>query len=280
MKTSHKSILLPTDFSDNAWSAVVYALKLYENEYCTFYFLHSTYIPDTVSRTYITTHYVDKQQKLAESRLMELKVQTEIANANANHNFKTLISEDELKTAVKKAVDENSIDIIVMGTKGATDAIEYMMGSNTVKVIQKINKCPVLIVPDEYDFVEPKQIAFPTDYNRFYDEIELKPIKDLSELFNSKIRIVHINVEKKLSEVQEYNMTMLKDYLADYEHSLHWLPDYTQKSKAIATFIEDLDIDVLAMVNYRHGLFEKILNEPVIKKLAFHPTVPILVMPE
>jgi len=160
-----KNILLPTDFSDNAWSAVVYALKLYANEYCTFYFLHSTHIPNSVSRTYITTHYVDKQRKVAERKLTELKVQTEIANANANHTFKTLMSEDELKTAVKKVVDENSIDMIVMGTKGTTDAIEFVMGSNTVKVIKKIKKCPILIVPDEYEFVEPKQITLPTDYN-------------------------------------------------------------------------------------------------------------------
>lgn len=275
-----KNILLPTDFSDNAWSAVVYALKLYTNEYCTFYFLHSTFTTDVVSRTYITTHYVDKQRKVAERRLIELKVQTEIANSNANHSFETLISEDELKIAVGNAVKKHGIDIVVMGTKGTTDAIEYFMGSNTIKVIKKIKNCPVLIVPDEHEFVEPKQITFPTDYNRFYDDEELRPLKEMADLFNSKIRVVHINIEKKLTEIQEYNMTMLGSFLANYDYSMHWLPDYTKKSKAIATFIEDLEIDMLAMVNYSHGLFESILNEPVIKKLAFHPIVPILVIPE
>jgi nucleotide-binding universal stress UspA family protein len=275
-----KNILLPTDFSDNAWSAMVYALKLYKDEYCTFYFLHSTFAIDAVSRSYITTHYVDEQLKIAERRLTELKVQTEIANANANHSFETLSSEDELKIAVSKAVKEHAIDIVVMGTKGTTDAIEYVMGSNTIKVIKKIKDCPVLIVPDAYEFVEPEQITFPTDYNRFYDEKELRPLKEMADLFNSKIRVVHINIEKKLTEVQEYNRTMLGSFLANYEHSMHWLPDYTKKSKAIATFIEDLEIDMLAMVNYNHGLFESILNEPVIKKLAFHPTVPMLVIPE
>ena len=36
-----KSILLPTDFSDNSWSAIVYALKLYAETECTFYLLNS-----------------------------------------------------------------------------------------------------------------------------------------------------------------------------------------------------------------------------------------------
>ncbi|WP_421151084.1 hypothetical protein [Seonamhaeicola sp. NFXS20] len=39
-----RKILLPTDFSDNSWSAVVYALKLFKNEFCTFYFINSTTI--------------------------------------------------------------------------------------------------------------------------------------------------------------------------------------------------------------------------------------------
>src|SRR5690606_5015712 len=162
--------LLPTDFSDNAWDAIVYALKLYADQYCTFYFLHSTYISNSVSRTYITAHYVEKQKEQALKELAELKAQTEIVDANVNHDFKTLLFEEELMDAVFKAVKQNAIDIVVMGTKGATDSMEYFFGSNTVKVVKRIKDRPVLIIPDEHDFVVPKQIAFPTDYNRFYDD--------------------------------------------------------------------------------------------------------------
>lgn len=274
-----KNILLPTDFSDNAWNAIVYALKLYADQYCTFYFLHSRYILNSVSRTYITTHYVDKLREQALRELAELKAQTEIANANANHDFKTLLSEDELMDAVLNAVKQNAIDIVVMGTKGTTNSIEYLFGSNTVKVVKKIKNCPILIVPDEHDFVTPKQIAFPTDYNRFYDD-GLRPLKSMADLFNSKIRVVHISIEKELSSIQQYNMTMLENYLADYECSFHWLPDYTKKAEAITTFIEDLKIEMLAIIKYKNSLFEMIINEPVVKKLALHPKVPILVIPE
>jgi nucleotide-binding universal stress UspA family protein len=280
MKTKTFHILLPTDFSDNAWNAIVYALKLYADEFCTFYFLHSRYILNPVSRTYITTsHYVDKLKEQALKELAELKTQTEVANANANHDFKTLLFENELMDAVCEAVKQNAIDIVIMGTKGATGSMDYLFGSNTVKVANKIKDCPILIIPDEHDFVTPKQIAFPTDYNRFYDN-ELKPLKSMADLFNSKIRVVHINIEKELSSIQKYNMTMLENYLADYECSFHWLPDYTKKSEAITAFIEDLEIEMLAMVKYKHSLLETIINEPVIKKLVFHPKVPILVMPE
>ncbi|MFI0431104.1 universal stress protein [Mariniflexile sp. HMF6888] len=279
MKTKTLHILLPTDFSDNAWNAIVYALKLYADEFCTFYFLHSRYILNPVSRTYITTHYVDTLKEQALKELADLKDQTEIANANANHDFKTLLFEEELMDAVNEAVKQNAIDIVIMGTKGATGSIDYLFGSNTVKVVNKIKNCPILIVPDEHDFIAPKQIAFPTDYNRFYND-ELRALKNMADLFNSKIRVVHISTEKELSSIQKYNMAMLENYLVDYECSFHWLPDYTKKAEAITTFIEELKIEMLAMVKYKHSLLETIINEPVIKKLAFHPKVPVLVIPE
>lgn len=280
--TSNKlNILVPTDFSDNASNALNYALKLYANRECTFYILHSTYINEAVTRAYGAAYSEENQNKVViEDTLTALIAQAEVANANAKHTFKPLLSSKELRSAVKKAVTAHAIDMVVMGTKGATDAVEYVMGSNTIKVIRRITECPVLVLPEKFTFVEPKQITFPTDYNRSYDEKEIQTLKDLADLYNSKIRIVHINVDIELSETQENNVTALKNFLADYKHSFHWLPDETSKSKAIAKFVDDLEIDILAMINYKHGILEKILNEPVIKNLTFHPTVPIMVIPK
>ena len=99
-------------------------------------------------------------------------------------------------------------------------------------------------------------------------------------MFNSHIYILHINVEKKLNELQEYNMTMLKEHLKNFKHSFHWLPKYTKKTEEINVFIEDLKIDVLAMINYEHSIIENIIKEPIIKKIGFKPIVPFLVFPE
>ncbi|WP_299528057.1 universal stress protein, partial [uncultured Lutibacter sp.] len=37
-----KNILLPTDFSENSWNAIKYALELYKKTACNFYLLHVT----------------------------------------------------------------------------------------------------------------------------------------------------------------------------------------------------------------------------------------------
>src|SRR5690606_3755446 len=209
--------------------AIVYALKLYTDHYCTFYFLHTTHLSSSESRTLISKHYIEKLKEDALIELSELKVQAEITNANANHDFQILLTEDKLQTAVVDAIEQNSIDFVVMATKGATNSIEHLMGSHTLTVIKNNKKCFTLIIPNRHEFVVQNQIAFPTDYNRFYNRQELRPLLKIADINNSKIRVVHINIEKKLSDIQEYNMTMLKSFLEDNEYSLHWLPNYAKK---------------------------------------------------
>ena len=275
-----KNILIPIDFSKNSQSAVQYALKLYKNEVCTFYFLHSTNFINSTSRTYITPHYVEESYKKGLKKMKELELKTKRENANTKHDYKNIISNDKLHTAIDKAIKQNDIELIIMGTKGCTAAVEFFAGSNTVEVINKVKNCPVLVIPEEYSFVAPKQIGFPTDYNRKYTDRELETLKNMTTLYNSEIRIVHINVEKSLTLSQKHNIERLEKYLADQKYNFHYIDDNSKKSENIIMFINDYKIDMLAMVNYEHGPIENVLKEPVIKKLAFHPRIPLLVIPE
>jgi len=274
-----KRILLPTDFSDNSWSAIVYALKLYADEVCTFHFLHSTTLGATTM-----TNLSNKLKKTiydnALKELLELKEMAESSDANSNHRFEIILSSKDLNVAVDEAIIKYDIDLIIMGTKGATGTGEFLFGTNTVHLINNISMCPVLVLPEDYDFVEPKEIAFPTDFNHFFSKTELEPLKQLADMYNAKIRIVHINEEEKLDNLQEYNLMVLKSYLFDYEHSFHWMPEYAKKTIEIKDFVTELDIKMLAMINYKHSFIENLIKEPVIKKIGRQPIVPFLVIPE
>ncbi|MGC1203699.1 MAG: universal stress protein [Flavobacteriaceae bacterium] len=274
-----RHILIPTDFSANSWGSIGYGLKLFKDEECVFYLLNAVLIK-TSTLSNLSNKLLKTMQDNALKELLEMKNLVENNNANANHDFQIILSPQDLKKAIKTAIKEWKIDLIIMGTKGATGAKEFFFGSNTVHVITCINNCPILIIPEDIDFVTPAQIAFPTDFNRFYDIKEIRPLTQLADLYNSKIRIVHINAEEKLNAIQEHNIMMLQSYLSDYEHSLHWMPKYAKKEAEINDFIEELGINILAMVKYKHSFIEKITKEPVIKKIGFHPIIPFLVIPE
>lgn len=274
-----KSILIPTDFSDNAWSAVTYALKLFAHEECTFYFLNSYYFSNAQSRTFITSHFIGSLKEASQKDLTELKAKADKKNTNTKHTFEILMSGDELLYAIKNSIEKYKMDMVVMGTKGATGVDKFFFGSNTVKTIQNIKGCPVLAVPNNRTFVAPKQIAFPTDFNRVYEVAMLKDLQDFAALHDAHINILHINVEKALSDKQQRNVDTLKEIFKENKHSFHWMPAYSTKSEIINDFIKELKIDILVMFNYKHSIIENMTKEPIIKKIGYQPIIPFLIIP-
>lgn len=279
MPSKKLNILVPTDFSNNAWSATEYAVKLFSEKECTFYFLNSLSLSHADSRSYITTNYVATLTETSARELNELKARAAKLSGNANHTFEVISTTEAITPAIQGVVKRHKIDLVVAGTKGATGVNKYFLGSNTVKLIQNLETCPMLAVPNDHAYKMPKHIAFPTDFNRDYELKELQPLLDFAQLSNGHIYIMHINTKEELSDVQESNRRALQKHLEKHEHTFHWMKKTSTKSDEINEFINDFKIDLLVMVNYKHSFIESIIKEPVIKKIGFQPTVPFLVIP-
>ncbi len=280
-----KNILLPTDFSENAWNATKYAIELFKNEVCVFHLLN-TYTPAIASSRFMATSLSGGQLEDGARNNSELGLKNVLTKIKdiykcPNHSFKTISSFSLLVDEIKNIVENNGINLIITGTKGASGLDEVFMGSNTVRIIKSVKNCPVLAIPQHFEYVKPSEIAFATDFNRFYTQSELQPMIDLAESFKATIRIVHVQYEiKALSEIQQFNLNMLRKYLSECEHYLHTVSELNSVSKTLEVFAEELDIHLLAMLNYQHSYMEKMTREPVVKRLAFHTRIPLLVIPE
>lgn len=280
-----KQILIPTDFSENAWNAIRYAIHLFKNEECQFYLLN-TYTPNIPSSRFMApiingTRIEDMVRFTSENELRKTVAKIHEEFDNPKHSFETISSFNLLADEVKDVVDMFGIDLIVTGTKGASGMDEVFMGSNTVRIIKSTKKCPVLAIPQNFNFVAPSEIAFATDFKRFYSESELLPLLDLANSFGASIRIVHVQFEiKALSDLQQFNLNMLRKYFADVEHYVHTVSELNSVSKTLEIFSEELDIHLLAMLNYQHSYMEKMTREPIVKRTAFHTQIPLLVIPE
>ncbi len=279
-----QNILVTTDFSNNAYSALLYATRLFQDQACQFYLLHTFNVNTPVLTSRINTDKGDLlYQRLhseSKEKLTEMRHKIVRDTEDLQHTFEMISVSKGLSETINKTITNKNIDLVVMGTKGATGAKEVFIGSNTVKVIQKIKSCPVLVIPDQFDFSKPLEIVFPTDFKQFYLEKELQPLIAIASLFKSNIRIFHVHEEEKLSEIQEYNFETLKKYLKDFEVTTHWISKLSKKTKLINEFIKKMQINVLVMINYKHNIIEGITHEPVIKNIGFHATVPFLVIPD
>ncbi|WP_350289235.1 universal stress protein [uncultured Croceitalea sp.] len=279
-----KDILIPTDFSENAWNATKYAIALFKDEQCVFHLLN-TYTPSIAHSRFMATSMngsaTDAIQYNSQKELEKLVASIKEIYNNPNHSFKTISSFSLLIDEVKELVAAENIDLIVMGTKGASGLEEVFMGSNTVRIIKSVKDCPVLAIPQYFEFKKPSEIAFATDFNRFYTLSELQPLLDMANTFNATIRIVHVQYEiKALTEIQQFNLSMLRKYLREVEYYIHTVTELNSVSRTLEVFTNELDIHLLAMLHYQHSYMERMTREPVVKRLAFHTQIPLLVIPE
>lgn len=276
-----KSILLPTDFSENSWNAIKYALNYFEKSNCHFYLLHVNSLSNLTSfdTAYIPTSE-ELQTKLSKKHLRQFlkRILQELPH-NKKHRFYTLTDYNFFIESIRNYVQEKKIDIIVMGTKGATGIKKFIIGSNTGDVITKVH-CTTLVVPENAKFNNLNEIAFPTDLALSYHIQTLQPISEVLDKFNSFLRILHINKKKEnLNKDQLKYKELLEDYFNGFKHSFHFLTS-DKIEDAVQCFVKSRGIDMIAMVAKNLNYFQQILFLPTIEEISYHTDVPFLVLHE
>lgn len=276
-----KKILLPTDFSENSWNAISYALNLFKNETCIFYLLNA-YTPVIYHVEYVLVNPAqyglgDAVRENALKQLDEFKVRISKTFNNPKHTIETIAAFNTLVSEVKELVAKKKIDYVIMGTKGATGATEVLFGSNTVHVFKNVN-CPILAVPAGFNFETPHEILFPTDYEIDYKDHHLKPLTDVISLFNTRVNILHVSQGYDLSEAQEANKNILVEH---FEHITHLFHNVKSKdvAEAITEFQLKFRINLLVMINNKHSFFENLFFRSTINQIGFHLNIPFLVIP-
>ncbi|MCF4102714.1 universal stress protein [Gillisia sp. M10.2A] len=278
-----KKILIPTDFSKNAWNALTYALNLYKNETCTFYLLNAFQLYHFTTDTLIVPQpgepAYEKAKEYSEMGLEKLIDGIAFRSDNPHHKFEMISTYSPVLEAVKQTVKEKDIDLIIMGTKGETNPVNILYGSNAVNVMEKVKQCPVIVVPEEAVFLEEtkKEIVFATNFKTYYRHNELAPLIELAKHYGAAIRVLYIQQSDKLTPEQESNKEVLEDYLSNVVHTFHTLTNI-KVAAGIHSFIESRGSNLLGIIHKKHGFFASIFAKSLIEEIGYKPQVPILVM--
>ena len=276
-----KNILIPTDFSDNAYKAISYAVRLLKDETCTFHLLH-TYTPAIYQSEYLLHSpgqlgLGDIYRTDSETKLEDLKQKVISQFNNPKHIFKTYSAFSVLMEAIDELVESKKIDLLIMGTQGATGAKEIFLGSSTVHTIKRA-KCTVLAIPFDFDIEMPRKILFPTDYEIEYNFELIKQVLFIAKVHKSTLDIMHVRSGYELSEEQKKNKGKLDHLLAETKHKFHELPDQGI-IEAINSIQAELNHQMLVMVKNKHSFLENLFLKPVINQIGFHSNIPFMVLP-
>ncbi|MGH1386740.1 universal stress protein [Kordia sp.] len=275
-----RKILVPTDFSKNAWFALKYATRLYVDDECDFYLLNvfsasknlTTSLFTMVEGSEAYESVKDASEKELNKIVDLLKVSEE---DNVKHTYHIISSFNDVVEAIKDIVEKKDIEIVVMGTKGETNNHKAVYGSTAIKTMEKVRNCPVLAVPENAPHTLPKEIVFPTDYTSSFKRRELQYLTDIAKKCNATIAVLHIS-DKELNKQQKEQQKLLEEIFQENNYSFHYLPLHSIND-AVEIFVESRDSDMVAFINKKHSFFDSIFTNPLVKEVTFYK-VPVLVL--
>lgn len=275
-----KKIILPTDFSENAYNAITYAVQLFKDVETTFYLLH-TYTPAVFRAENLhkasEVNLEDQNHAVAMEQLTEVKLRLQNDFNITTHTYLTLAVFNTLTDEVDNLVESEKADLVIMGTKGVSDVFEVLLGTNTTEVMRRA-KCPLIVVPSGFEYEAPREIVFPTDYEIDYEQNQLRQLLGIAEIHNSRIDVLHVSTGYKLSQDQTRHKQKLEQLLGQAPLTFHHLPDQGVID-AINIFKLDKPKALLVMIRNKHTFLERLFFEPIIKKIGLQINTPFMVIP-
>jgi universal stress protein uspA len=281
-----KKILFPTDFSDTANNAFLYTLhlaKLYNAEV----FITHIYDKKVISTLYggqpelVATIYVDVELdefeyfKEESKKLRMIAEENNLSDVKLNFIFKS----GSLVSTLGKIIEKEKINLVVMGTSGATNFEKKLWGSNTMNALRSLD-IPILSIPKKAIFKGVKNIGFASAL-KDSDKPILANLLNFYDDNNLIIKVLYVIKNDKNIEVEEQ---LIDKKIASWESEfrneklifIKKISDSVTKGIYQLIFDENIDIVVIAKrdLSFIDSLFTHSLSEDLAKKMDF----PLLVV--
>lgn len=278
-----KQILVPTDFSESADNAIDFAIQSSKILPAKVTLLHSYEVNSSLYTDYmgVNKEFTSSLLNDADKNLAELS-----ERISETHHVKvdTLLSIESLQEAIAKTVKDKGINLIVMGTLGASGLREKIWGSTTAAVITN-TKIPVMAIPIEYHWQKPKKILFTT--NRFEKESGiLNYLFELAGMYMARVQVAVFTDEdddkaatfiENKSKIAEYESFLKENYQEETLTSAHLYGE--QFEDTLQNFIKENEIDMLVMVTYQNKFWNRIFNPSKTRRMSYQTKIPLLAIP-
>lgn len=192
-----KKILVPIDFSDNSKNALRVAAGIAQKSGATLEMLHvnlttiySAPVPEFAAFNNLAIDNSVYEAEAAKA-LDRLKHDVFSTPSYAGVHVVTRIKEGFFHTVVNQIAKDDKVDLIVIGTKGASGLDEFLVGSNTEKIIRTA-PCPVLSVPNGTTTFEPKVVLMPSTLKDEQSSV-FKYLASWDKLYNFHLKVLYLN---------------------------------------------------------------------------------------
>lgn len=270
-------ILVPIDFSENANTAVQFAIDLAKKRGFDIHLYHNYTVS---SSTFDDVNSDSSDDNFKADVLMADLIEKLKAN-NPTIVFTSKCERGIITESLLKETKNTTYSAIIMGTKGKTDDTSMIVGSTTYAVSQKSN-IPVIAIPFNYQTKDIKKIGLLSNFKY----AELDTLNEYIKIFGSdvKVQIIHVHyhsesesdIEDKL-EIWKYQIkkhTEITDVDIEVDSIQTDVEELDTIPEVINDIIKDEEIDVVLITKTRKSFFERLFKKSVAKQIIHHPIIP------
>lgn len=274
-----KHILVPTDFSENASYAIEYAAETARAIGAEVTILN-VYIPPVSMQSAIhavMAEDIGRETKSARERLKTIAQTIQGEFKGITCSYEVVVGEPVPQ--ILTWANNHQVDLIVMGTQGATKMANVLFGSNTASVIEKAN-CPVLCIPFNLSYKKPSTILFATNF-AYSDIAGAEKLVNLAKGFGASLTFAHVVVGMEETDDEREVIQRFASEVklqTGYDKISGTVISDANINTGLDTLIEKYRVDIIALATRKRNLFQKVFNPSITKKYSYHTTVPLLVL--
>lgn len=272
-----RNILVPTDFSENANDALLYAIELAKEFNSTLHVVNSYKIP--YSSTTITSTLKEIMKKDSIEGVEKTIEKINFLGFDSAKVVSKSFSGDLIQV-ITPYINENSIDIVVMGTKGASGIEEVLIGSTAESVVRHV-PVPVLIIPSKVKFTSLNTIGLAADFQKEINKNDLQPYLNIAKQYGAKTLIINVDDKEEniLSTDKAVHGIKLDHLFGDLPHTFHYEMN-DDIVEGLNNFVQKFNCQMLVLLARKHNLFEKVFHKSITNSLTCHSEIPTFVIKE
>lgn len=275
-----RKILVPIDFSEESRNAFEVALAIARKTGAAIKLLHVLEMPHTANFSATGDVQVgDNMDQLYTMLLLSItKMQMGQLLEAIDHKGVEVVQEVEVGmiiSNIKRMVLDEQIDLVVMGSKGSSGLEEFLIGSNTEKVVRAAD-CPVLTVKHRQLAFDVREVVLASDFKREIGAA-MEKFKYFQEMFGARLHLVYVNTPGAFESSSNLRRRLLE--IADK----YGLQNYTtntyndvNEEDGILHFAQDVRADLIMMATHGRTGLAHLLSGSIAEDLVNHTSIPVL----
>ncbi|OMP31205.1 universal stress protein [Mangrovimonas sp. DI 80] len=272
-----KKIIVPVDFSEYSEYALEAAAAIAREHDSEILVMHMLEISEAV----LNTGDIEQGEKAVFFlKIAEQKFETFLDKPYLEGLTVTpVVKHFKVFSELAEVAASHSVDLIVMGSKGASGFSEIFVGSNTEKVVRH-SDVPVLVVKEKLANVEFNNAVFACDFSSKTYGVYKKAMS-LFKAMKVTPHILYVNLPsdsfRNSDEIEEKITNFLNktDGNLDQKENVAIVNDYTVEG-GVFNYANKINADLIAVATHGRTGFLHFFEGSISEDIANHASLPVL----